>query len=94
MFRTLFGATFALLCAAIAVGCQSNGGDPRPPIASSDTLNGGASASSKAASEPVADFPDRAQRRVIDRNGPPYTKYPHLGRNHFYRPVSKDAGDR
>lgn len=94
MFRTLFGATLALLCAATAVGCQSNGGDPRPPIASGDPSIGGMSAYPKAASAPATDPPDRAQRRVIDRNGPPYTKYPHLGRNHFNRPVSNDAGER
>lgn len=30
----------------------------------------------------------------VDKNGPPFTKYPHLGRNHFNRTDSKSSGGR
>ena len=30
----------------------------------------------------------------VDKNGPPYTKYPHLGRNHFNRATPKSDGGR
>ncbi len=30
----------------------------------------------------------------VDKNGPPYTKYPHLGRNHFNRSAPKSNGGR
>lgn len=30
----------------------------------------------------------------VDKNGPPYTKYPHLGRNHFNRMPQKSSGGR
>ena len=28
----------------------------------------------------------------VNKNGPPYTKYPHLGRNHFNRVPFKSSG--
>lgn len=30
----------------------------------------------------------------VNKNGPPYTKYPHLGRNHFTRTPPKSNGGR
>ena len=38
--------------------------------------------------------PGEAHGRVIDKNGQPYTKYPHLGRSHFQRVTPKSKGGR
>lgn len=85
MNRPLWGATIAVLCVAVLNGCQSARPHSRPQTTSDR-------GSDHVTTDQSTDGA-HARRGTIDRNAPPYTKYPHLGRNHFGRPVAKPRGD-
>jgi hypothetical protein len=85
MNRPLRGATIAVLCMAVLNGCQSIRPHSRPQTMSEREQDH--------VTAPPSTDGARERRGTMDRNAPPYTKYPHLGRNHFSRPVANPHGD-